>query len=54
MVVVRQPSQKRDATLLHLWEKVDRPQVETDEGSFSAHNCTIWNDIRRALEGDKK
>ena len=25
-----------------------------DEGSFAAQNCAIWNDIRRALEGDKK
>jgi hypothetical protein len=24
------------------------------EQSFSAQSCAIWNDIRRALEGDKK
>jgi len=24
------------------------------EESFSAQSCAIWNDIRRALEGDKK
>jgi hypothetical protein len=25
-----------------------------DEGVFEVQNCAIWNDIRRALEGDKK
>ena len=24
------------------------------EGDFQVANCAIWNDIRRALEGDKK
>ena len=25
-----------------------------DEGVFSEQNCSIWNDIRRALEGNSK
>ncbi len=25
-----------------------------DEGSFSAENCPIWNDIQRALDGGSK
>ena len=26
----------------------------TGEGDFQAVNCSIWNDIRRALEGNSK
>ena len=29
-------------------------QSRVGEEEFSASNCAIWNDIRRALEGDKK
>ncbi|ODT72749.1 MAG: hypothetical protein ABS75_02795 [Pelagibacterium sp. SCN 63-23] len=40
----------RAATPLLHGERVDRSGPDTEGDVFVARHCTIWNDIRRALE----
>ena len=35
----QEPLTPRSGFLLPLWEKVDRPKAETDEGSLSQHDA---------------